>query len=320
MAVTRLGMVEKEGGIQLPGEPEARVYWDSQNIKNKDGATVNPYLIQNTDDLDGYYASISAQVSKTWGFGLSLMAAYTYSSSKNVIDGIGDQVTSAFSTNTFNKNGSNVPEPGYSSYVSPHRLLLNVGYRLANKNGASNFGLYYEASQLGYIGSYSYSRYSYTMYVQSGKYQDPVTNDRGAVNLIYIPTRSELDGMPFTSDENKEAFWDFIQKDSYLSDHIGEYSKRGGAVMPWHHTLNFRFSQDFYINVKGKRNTISLGLDVTNLANMLNRDWGNIKQVSSTNILKYENGAYTFNKPTWSKYANTISTWSAMFSIRYTFN
>ena len=149
VAVTRLGMVEKEGGIQLPGEPEARVYWDSQNIKNKDGATVNPYLIQNTDDLDGYYASISAQVSKTWGFGLSLMAAYTYSSSKNVIDGIGDQVTSAFSTNTFNKNGSNVPELGYSSYVSPHRLLLNVGYRLANKNGASNFGLYYEASQLG---------------------------------------------------------------------------------------------------------------------------------------------------------------------------
>lgn len=90
--------------------------------------------------------------------------------------------------------------------------------------------------------------------------------------------------------------------------------------MPWYHTLNFRFSQDFYVNVKGKRNTISLGLDVTNLANMLNRDWGNVKRVSSTNILKYENGAYTFNNPTWSKYASTVSTWSAMFSIRYTFN
>ena len=105
-----------------------------------------------------------------------------------MIDGIGDQVTSAFSTNTFNKNGSNVPELGYASYVSPHRILLNVGYRLAHKSGASNFGLYYEAFRQGYIGSYSYSRYSYTMYVQSGKYQNPVTNDRGAVNLIYIPT------------------------------------------------------------------------------------------------------------------------------------
>ena len=320
VTVTKLGMVEKEGGIQLPGEPEVRVYWNSQNIKNKEGKAINPYLITNTDDVDGYYASISAQLSKTWGFGLSVMAAYTYSSAKNVIDGIGDQVTSAFSTNTFNKNGSNVPETGFASYVSPHRILLNVGYRLANKNGASNFGLYYEASQLGYIGSYSYSRYSYTMYVQSGKYQNAVTGDGGAVNLLYIPTRSELDDMPFTSDENKEAFWNFIQKDSYLSEHVGEYSKRGGAVMPWYHTLNFRFSQDFYINVKGKRNTISLGLDVTNLANMLNRDWGNIKRMNSSSILAWDGSNYTFTAPKWSKYASTVSTWSAMFSIRYTFN
>ena len=320
VTVKKLGMVEKEGGIQLPGEPEARVYWNSQNIKNKEGKAINPYLITNTDDVDGYYASISAQLSKTWGFGLSVMAAYTYSSAKNVIDGIGDQVTSAFSTNTFNKNGSNVPETGFASYVSPHRILLNVGYRLANKNGASNFGLYYEASQLGYIGSYSYSRYSYTMYVQSGKYQNAVTGDGGAVNLLYIPTRSELNDMPFTSDENKEAFWNFIQKDSYLSEHVGEYSKRGGAVMPWYHTLNFRFSQDFYINVKGKRNTISLGLDVTNLANMLNRDWGNIKRMNSSSILAWDGSNYTFTAPKWSKYASTVSTWSAMFSIRYTFN
>jgi hypothetical protein len=60
---------------------------------------------------------------------------------------------------------------------------------------------------------------------------------------------------------------------------------------------------------------------VNNIENVsVNRDWGNVKRISTTNILKYENGAYTFNKPTWSKYAGTISTWSAMFSIRYTFN
>ena len=53
--------------------------------------------------------------------------------------------------------------------------------------------------------------------------------------------------------------------------------------MPWQHMLNFRFSQDFYVNVKGRRNTISLGLDVNNIANMLNRDWGNVKRISTTN-------------------------------------
>ena len=158
------------------------------------------------------------------------------------------------------------------------------------------------------------------MYVQSGSYQNPVTADGGAVNLLYIPTRSELDNMTFSSADNKEAYWQFIQNDDYLSKHIGEYSKRGGAVMPWQHMLNFRFSQDFYINVKGKRNTISLGVDINNLANMINRDWGNVKRISTTNILQYDNGTYTFNKPKWSKYASTVSTWSAMFSIRYSFN
>ena len=53
---------------------------------------------------------------------------------------------------------------------------------------------------------------------------------------------------------------------------------------------------------------------------MINRDWGNVKRISTTNILQYDNGTYTFNKPKWSKYASTVSTWSAMFSIRYSFN
>lgn len=321
VAVSKLGQEEVDGGIQLPGEPEARKLWKSSGIKNSDGRNVTPYLIKNAD-VDGYYASVTAQVSKSWNFGLSISAAYTYASSKNVIDGIGDQVTSAYNTNTFNRNGSNVPELGYSSYVSPHRILLNVGYRLTAPKSATSFGLYYEASRLGYIGNYSYSRYSYTMYVQSGKYQNPVTNDGGAVNLLYIPTREQLDAMTFTSADNREEFWDFINRDEYLSKHIGEYSKRGGAVMPWRHELSFKFAHDFYFNIKGKRNALTVGVDVNNIANLINRNWGNVRQISSSQILQYDtaNQAYTFHNPTWSVKASTISTWSALLSIRYTFN
>ena len=61
-------------------------------------------------------------------------------------------------------------------------------------------------------------------------------------------------------------------------------------------------------------------LRVTNLANMLNRDWGNIKRMNSSSILAWDGSNYTFTAPKWSKYASTVSTWSAMFSIRYTFN
>ncbi|MCM1151724.1 MAG: carboxypeptidase regulatory-like domain-containing protein [Alistipes sp.] len=312
VAVTKLGIREVQGGIQLPGEPAARKQWESIGLLNADKQEVTPYLIQNTDGVNGYYASVTAQASKTWDFGLSVSAAYTYASSKNVIDGIGDQVSSAYNTNTFNRQGSNTPELGYSSYVSPHRIMLNVGYRLGAPKSSTSFGLYYEAYRLGYIGNYSYSRYSYTM--------NNITGDGGADVLLYVPTREQLDEMTFAKEEQKEAFWNYINHDEYLSKHIGEYTKRGGAVMPWRHELNFKFAHDFYFNIKGKRNALTVGVDVNNIANLLNRNWGNVEQISSSRLLSYKEGVYTFNQPTWSKKASTVSTWSALLSIRYTFN
>ncbi len=140
-----------------------------------------------------------------------------------------------------------------------------------------------------------------------------VTGDGGAALLLYIPTREQLDKMTFadlvdngkviySAADQKNDFWAF--EDS-PAKHIGEYSKRGGAVMPWQHMVNFKFSQDFYINIKGKRNTITLGLDVNNLANLINRNWCGIDRLESSQILKYntKTNAYNFTKPVWSKYA-----------------
>ena len=47
-----------------------------------------------------------------------------------VLDGIGDQVTSAYRTNTYSVGGINEHETGYGTYVSPHRVVASAGYRL----------------------------------------------------------------------------------------------------------------------------------------------------------------------------------------------
>lgn len=334
VAVGKLGQREVVGGIQLPGEPGPRKLWESQGLQNSDSRYVTPFLMHNTD-IAGYYYSFTAQLAKRWCFGLYASASYTYSESKSVIDGIGDQVSSAYNTNTFCKDGSNTPELGYSSYVSPHRIMVNLGYRKEyGGHFASSVGLYYEAFRSGYIGNYSYSRYSYTIYSQNGRYMNPVTADGGAENLLYVPTHEQLDQMTFADKtdndgkvtyaaaDQKADFWEFINQDDYLSKHKGEYTKRGGAVMPWQHVLNFKFAQDFYVNVKGRRNTITVGIDINNIANLLNKSWGNYQRISTSSLLNYNASAqtYQFNKPSWNKYANPISTWSAMFSVRYTFN
>ena len=133
-----------------------------------------PYYLYNVNDPSklGYYYSITGKLEKSFAFGLSLMAAYTRSSSKTLTDGTGDQLSSAYNTLTYTVNGSHSPELGYATYVSPNRLIANVSYRIPEgRNFATTLGLFYEGFNLGYVGKdYTYSRYSYTIGVKSGKY------------------------------------------------------------------------------------------------------------------------------------------------------
>ena len=78
----------------------------------------NVFYIENGGHK-AYYYSITTQLAKSFDFGLYLSAAYTHSKAKAYSDGIGDQVTSAYRTNTYSVGGINEHETGYGTYVSP---------------------------------------------------------------------------------------------------------------------------------------------------------------------------------------------------------
>jgi hypothetical protein len=223
---------------------------------------------------------------------------------------------------TYSSMGSNVAELGHSAYVSPNRLIANVSYRIDEGSfGATTLGLFYEGYNHCYVGSYSYTRYSYTIGTRSGKNVYSVTNDGGALNLMYIPTDADLDEMPFADAANKEAFINFIENDKYLSSHRGEYSERGGVVAPWQHRFNLKVAQDFDFRVAGRKNTIQVGLDINNLGNLLNSKWGTYDRLSGDQLLKYDakTSTYEFTAPTWSKLTTVASTWEMLLSLRWFF-
>ena len=182
--------------------------------------------------------------------------------------------------------------------------------------------------------------------------------DGGANSLLYIPASREelnnwtfaekiynnvkgayedykLDDQLYTAEQQKNDFWAYINQDSYLKKHKGEYVERGEAVMPWHHQLDLKFMQDFYLKVGGKRHTLQFGVDIKNFLNLLNSDWGLYKTVNNTNLLAYDKGhkttgegkGYTFQKnsgkrltETYTKYKDFRSTYSVQFSLRYIFH
>lgn len=308
---TQLGYA-KSGTVQLPGEPQARSYYKSENIKNMDGATMNGYYIQNVKGkgLNGNYYSVMAQASKSFNFGLDLMAAYTRSGAKSLSDGNGDQVSEF--ANTYGLNGSQEPILGNAYYVSPNRVIANVAYNIKEgKHAATKLSAYYEGYNIGYINNYSYSRVSYLM--------NNVSGAGTASQLIYIPTTKELQGMPFADEANKAAYEKFLSTDNYTKAHRGQYAERNGVTAPWLNRINVRVAQDVMFNIAGRKQTVEIGLDIKNVGNLINSTWGVYKQLSTNTILNYSNGVYTFTEPVWNNYNNTASTWQMLLSAKWSF-
>jgi len=301
---------KEDGTVQLPGEPETRTHYSSENIMNRNNGKMNGYYLHNEKGIHGQYLALSAKLSKSFNFGLHLMAAYTFSHSYTISDGAGDQVSSF--ANTANRNDGNAPELGYAGFVPPHRVIGAIGYTIKEgKHTATRLGLFYEGYNMGVYSGLYQTRHSYLINNVSGMGSTP--------QLMYIPTVDELAAMPFISDENKAAFEEYIASDSYLSKHRGEYSKRNAGKVPWLNRINFKFSQEFYFNVSGHKHTLDVGLDINNLANLFYSKWGVCKVLDNDVVLNYKDGTYTFSQPTWSVYNNLSSTWQILVHLRYAF-
>lgn len=334
----------------------ADIYWDGTStidlghgdVRHKLSyydASHSAYILENAGSK-AYYASLTAQLRKKFDFGLDLSASYTISKAKSYSEGIGDQVSSAYNNYRNSVNAVNDNETGYATYVAPNRLLLAASYKLKESDNVTNtFSLIYDGYQYGYLGNYSYSRYSYIFdtYVNG----DPTAPG----NLLYIPaSREELnnwefaeeiynsttktwnpykvDGDIYTADQQRDDFWAFINQDDYLSGRKGQYTERGGAKMPWHHQLDFKYLREMSINWGKTKHTLQLGIDILNLPNFLCKDWGLYKQITGNTLLKYDSkGRYVYNTvngarhlSTSQNFENVASTYQIMFTIRYLFN
>jgi hypothetical protein len=321
------------------------IYWDGTStidlghgdVRHKMAyydANYSAYVLENAGGK-AYYMSLSAQLRKSFDFGLDISASYTMSKAKTYTDGIGNQVSSAYNNYRYSVNAVNDNEMGYATYVAPNRLLISASYRLKEgKNATSRFSLVYDGYQYGYLNDYSFSRYSYI-------FSSNVNSDALApANLIYVPaSRQELDSWDFaestygtdkkvyTADMQRDDFWAYIQQDDYLKNRTGKYAERGGAKMPWHHQIDFKFQQDLLFDVGKTKHTLQLGVDILNLPNFLCKKWGLYKQVTETSLLSYSKGKYTYNTVNGERHLHTfqdmlspVSTYQFMFTIRYLFN
>ncbi len=324
---------------EMTGETFGQKYgyeWDNRPLYQsavKGTPIAGVYTLGNTSK--GYTVNLSMKAEKHFDFGLDLMASYTWTRSRSVANG-GSSVAKSNWTYQYTYRDCNNLELGNSAYNVPHRIQASAYYHVQyghQKQWQTTIGLIYQGK--------SGSPYSYYYY-------GDVNEDGSRGNdLMFIPTDEQIDKMKFkaktnvnnlfvrkvfgddfdgnlTEDKQRTLLKAWIEGDSYLSKHRGEYYERYADNLPFEHHFDVHFGQKFSFKVAGQINSIELTFDILNVGNLLNKDWGHTYGDgfgSYYSPVTYSgNGEYQFDGSyAYKSYSDYYSRWRGQIGLKYTF-
>ena len=280
----------------------------------------NAVVLTNTSKGHGYTANVTVNAQPVED--LNMMLAYTHTESKEISGLPGSDPVSTWQ-GMLTIDGPNFATVQRSRYVVPDKVIAAVNYNLPFRHK----GLLRKTSLNLFYSGYSASGYSFA-------YTNDMNGDGINNDIMYIP--KDDSEIKFKNEADRTAFWNFVDQDSYLKNHKGEYAEAYAARAPWVHRFDLRITEDFSFKAGKTEHHFQLSLDFMNIGNMINSKWGVMKNASSSNgcrILKYEgmddnktpifsmykiNGEY----PTETYSYNRIYTecWKMQVGIRYIFN
>lgn len=322
-------------GTALAGSDKRLRYSATKIYSGAGGETAaNPnitdaILMRNTSK--GYTYNITLQLQRNVN-NLYTMIAYSYGDSRSVNDG--GSIAQSIWRDRQVAGDPNANVMSYSNFYQPHRVVAAAYYRKEYaKYFATSIGFTFEGANGG-TASYVYS--------------GDLNNDGLTSNdLIYVPRDQNdivLETVNASDTRSTAVIWGqlnaYINQDPYLSHRRGQYAERNALLLPFYKRLDLNFTQDFYVNVKDKRNTIRFTMDIFNFGNLLNRNWGIFQTTNRAALLNFKRVETTgpnAGKPVFSfpylDAANQIpltttfqnstaqgSRWQVQMGLRYIFN
>jgi hypothetical protein len=282
-----------------------------------------------TNSTKGSQYSISLQLQKNFNKDSWANISYTYGQAKDVNSGNSSQASSNFNYNPI-RYDANDPELTWSMYDIRHRISAAFSYTFNFlKKAPTSIGLFYGGS--------SGLPFSTTYYTG-----DPNGDSNSANDLCYIPNGpgdiifTDTKGVVLADQTTTwNLFNAFISSDPGLNAARGSIVPRNASRYPWSHSLDARLAQD--IPLPGlKDNKLQITLDIVNVLNLLNKDWGMSYYVSNQNDANWtfkgydtatgkEKIFYTNRTsikegvPANIKISDLGSRWGAQLGLRYTF-
>jgi len=252
----------------------------------------NAYFLTNT--TEGYRYNLTAQLSKTsnnislgkQSLNLNWSVAYTYGVSKDISNGIRNSFQSNYEVNPAITPSS--AQLANSNFDMRNRIVGTFGGNLIwNANNATSLTFFYSGQ----------SGNPYSVIYSSGG--NPFGNAANA-NLPYIPKDQNdiklidytLNGQLYTASQQWNDLNTLISGDKYLSTRRGQYAERNGLHTPWNHELDMKLMHEFKLGKTNSKQSLQISLDVFNVLNLINNDWGHITFV--TNVNNYTVNLLTF--------------------------
>ena len=297
-------------------------YASSSSGRRRHARITNALLISNTNQ--GYSLNAGFSLNKAWKY-IFGQVSYNFNSAADINSGLNSTALSNWEYVQV-VGDPNRPALATSAHEMRHRFtgLFSVSVPYA-KYFKTTISFFYEGN----------SGRPFT-YLVNG---DLNSDGRNENDLLYVPAdpsqinfidRVNSAGTVIATAAQQAAdFEAFINGDKYLSGRRGQYTERNGRSTPWEHVIDARIAQDFYVNVKGKKHDLQVTLDILNLTNLINKDWG--RQYTITDqaytILTAVNRTTGANPGTGYNFTNRIpwsatfgSRWQGQIGIRYSFN
>jgi hypothetical protein len=264
-----------------------RPRWTSNRINQNITSAI---VLKN--ESQGYQWTVSGALERSFAEGIFAKFGYSYTVAKNTVDA-GSTAAASWTGNQVSIDPNN-PGVGYSGNSPGQRYFFATSIsRNPLKIGRSTLSLFSELHTGGNFG--------YTFAGDANG--DASTNN----DLIYIPRdTSQMNFKAYSQtvgsttfnysvDQQKQAWEKFIEQDAYLSSHRGQYAQRNAAFLPMVFRTDLSFSQHISSNIPRVDDGFELRIDILNVGNLLNKNWGIGKNLVTTQPLVISGNAADAN-------------------------
>lgn len=308
------------------------------NVKNFSGSDNRAYFLETGSaiKINSRFTNVFLITNTNKGFRYNLTASltkheqnyhgylgYTYGKSKDVSSTVRSSPAANFEWNQ--AINSNNPAISFSNFDLRHKIVSSHSYNFKiSKNSSLSSSFLFNST--------SGSPFSFIV-------QGDLNRDGSSRNdLVYVPANENEINLIDITDTNgiitvsAEQQWiqlnKYINNNSYLKSRRGQYTERNGAKTPWNHRLDARLEYSFSIKEK---HTLKLSLDIINVPNLFNRDWGRLVFVpnvvnSSFGLLNFtgienDQPTYQFNVTDETPWVvdTENSRWKSQLGITYSF-